>query len=151
MRDLLGNNVGEQRAKREFINSGPHVGMAHPSVLEPMVLLYRLTAEPRYLDFCKYILHAWEQPHGPKIISTLLTAKRVDKIANGKAYEMLSCLNGALEYYRTTAEPQAFQACLTAWQDIVDHRLYLTGAASYWEIFHDDYDFPNVNNVGETC
>ena len=43
------------------------------------------------------------------------------------------------------------QACLNAWQDIVDHRLYLTGAASYWEIFHDDYDLPNVNNVGETC
>jgi hypothetical protein len=33
----------------------------------------------------------------------------------------------------------------------VDHRLYLTGAASYREFFHDDFDLPNVNNVGETC
>src|SRR5438045_4906686 len=51
---------------------------------------YRLTGEPRYLGFCKYILRAWEQPNGPHIISTLLTQKRVDKVGNGKAYEMLS-------------------------------------------------------------
>jgi DUF1680 family protein len=151
MADLLCNTFGDEAGKRDIIKAGPQVGMAPTSVLEPMVLLYRLTGENRYLDFCKYILRAWEQPNGPKIISTLLTAKRVDKIANGKAYEMLSCLNGALEYYRTTGDAQVFQACLNAWQDIVDHRLYLTGAASYWEIFHDDYDLPNVNNVGETC
>ena len=151
MADLLCNTFGDEPGKRDIIKAGPQVGMAPTSVLEPMVLLYRLTGEARYLDFCKYILRAWEQPNGPKIISTLLTARRVDKIANGKAYEMLSCLNGALEYYRTTGDAQVFQACLNAWQDIVDHRLYLTGAASYWEIFHDDYDLPNVNNVGETC
>ncbi len=151
MGDLLCNTFGEESGKRDILKAGAHVGMAPTSVLEPMVLLYRLTGETRYLDFCKYILRAWEKPDGPKIISTLLSAKRVDKVANGKAYEMLSCLNGALEYYRTTGESEILQACLNAWQDIVDHRLYLTGAASYWEVFHGDYDFPNVNNVGETC
>jgi DUF1680 family protein len=43
------------------------------------------------------------------------------------------------------------EACRNSWRDIVDHRLYLTGAASYGEHFYDDYDFPNVGNVGETC
>jgi uncharacterized protein len=151
MADLLCNTFGDEPGKRDIIQAGPQVGMAPTSVLEPMVLLYRLTGEPRYLDFCKYILRAWEQPNGPQIISTLLTARRVDKIGNAKAYEMLSCLNGALEYYRTVGDASILQACLIAWQDIVDHRLYLTGAASYWEIFHDDYDLPNANNVGETC
>ncbi len=151
MADLLCKTLGDEADKRDIIKSGPIEGMAPTSVLEPMVLLYRLTGEPRYLEFCRYILRAWEQPNGPKIISTLLTSKRVDKVASGKAYEMLSCLNGALEYYRTTGELRLLQACLNAWQDIVDNRLYLTGAASYWEVFHGDYDFPNVNNVGETC
>src|SRR6478752_3505897 len=125
--------------------------MAPTSVLEPMVLLYRFTGEPRYLEFCRYILRAWEQPNGPHIISRLLTLKRVDKVGNGKAYEMLSCLNGALEYYRTVGDHQILEACLNGWQDIVNHRLYITGAASYGELFHDNYDLPNVNNVGETC
>jgi DUF1680 family protein len=151
MADLLCNTFGDEPGKRDIILAGQHMGMAPTSVLEPMVLLYRLTGETRYLDFCKYILRAWEQPNGPKIISTLLTEKRVDKVGNGKAYEMLSCLNGALEYYRTVGDPQILEACLNAWQDIVGHRLYPTGTASYREFFHDDFDLPNVNNVGETC
>jgi DUF1680 family protein len=151
MGDLLCNTFGDEPGKKDLIKAGHHVGMAPTSVLEPMVLLYRMTGEPRYLEFCKYILRAWEQPNGPHIISTLLTAKRVDKVGNGKAYEMLSCLNGALEYYRTVGDPKILEACLNAWQDIVDHRLYLTGAASYGELFHDDFDLPNIANVGETC
>jgi DUF1680 family protein len=151
MADLLCKTFGDEHGQRDIIKAGQHMGMAPTSVLEPMVLLYRLTGEPRYLDFCRYILRAWEHPNGPKIISTLLTAKRVDMVGNAKAYEMLSCLNGALEYYRTTGEPKLLEACLNAWEDIVRNRLYLTGAASYGEFFRDDFDFPNVANVGETC
>ncbi|MFO1513834.1 MAG: glycoside hydrolase family 127 protein, partial [Verrucomicrobiota bacterium] len=151
MADLLCQTFGDQPGQRDIIKAGHHVGMAPTSVLEPMVLLYRLTGEPRYLDFCKYILRAWEQPNGPHIVSTLLTVKRVDNVGNGKAYEMLSCLNGALEYYRTVGDQKILDACLNAWQDIVNNRLYLTGAASYGELFHDDFDLPNVANVGETC
>lgn len=151
MADLLCDMFGDAPGKRDIIKAGHHVGMAPTSVLEPIVLLYRFTGERPYLEFCQYILRAWEHPNGPKIISTLLTLKRVDKVGNGKAYEMLSCLNGALEYYRTVGDPQILEACLNAWQDIVQNRLYLTGAASYGEVFHDNYDLPNVSNVGETC
>ncbi len=151
MGDLLCNTFGDEPGKKDILKAGWHVGMAPTSVLEPMVLLYRITGERRYLEFCRYIFRAWEQPNGPHIVSRLLTLKRVDKVGNGKAYEMLSCLNGALEYYRTVRDPQVLQACLNAWQDIVDNRLYLTGAASYGELFHDNFDLPNVANVGETC
>jgi DUF1680 family protein len=151
MGDLLCDTFGDAPGKRDIIKAGHHMGMAPGSVLEPMVLLYRRTGQPRYLDFCQYILRAWEQPNGAKIISTLRTAKRVDKVGNGKAYEMLSCLNGVLEYYRTVGDPKFLEACVNAWQDIVANRLYVTGAASYGEMFRDDFDFPNVANVGETC
>ena len=151
MADLLCRSFGDQPGQRDIIKAGEHEGMAPTSVLEPMVLLYRLTSEPRYLDFCHYLLRAWEQPNGPHIISTLLSAKRVDKVGNGKAYEMLSCLNGVLELYRTTGDRQLLEACLNAWQDITDKRLYITGTASYREFFHGDFDLPNTDKVGETC
>ena len=151
MADLLGQTFGDLPDQRDLIKAGWHEGMAPTSVLEPMVLLYRLTGETRYLDFCKYILRSWEQPNGPHIISRLLAGQGVDKVGNGKAYEMLSCLNGALEFYRTTGDKKILDACLNAWQDIVDKRLYITGAASHHEHFHDDFDLPNVANVGETC
>jgi uncharacterized protein len=151
MADLLCNTFGDEPGKRDLIEAGFHQGMAPTSVLMPMVWLYRLTGEPRYLAFCKYILRSWEQPNGPKILSTLLTTKRVSEVGDAKAYEMLSCLDGALEYYRTVGDPKILTACLNAWQDIVDHHLYLTGASSYREHFHGDFDLPNDNNVGETC
>jgi len=143
MGDLLCNTFGDEPGKRDLIKAREHIGLAPTSVLEPMVLLCRLTGEKRYLEFCQYILGAWEHPNGPKIISTLLSVKRVDKVGNGKAYEMLSCLNGALEYYRTIGDPKILEACLNAWKDIVERRLYITGAASYAELFHDDFDLPN--------
>lgn len=151
MADLLRNTFGEAPGQRDILLAGRHIGMAPTSVLEPMLLLYRLTGEPRYLDFSKYILRSWEKPTGPKIISTLLNQKRVDLVGNNKAYEMLSCVNGALEYHRTVGEPEILEAAINAWQDIVDKRLYITGTASYREFFHADFDLPNVNHVGETC
>jgi DUF1680 family protein len=152
MGDLLCRTFGTKPGQRDIITAGHHAGMAPTSVLEPMVWLYRFTGETRYLEFCQYILSAWEHPNGPHIISTLTSVKRVDKVGNGKAYEMLSCLNGALEYYRTVGgDRRILDACLNAWQDIVDKRLYITGTASYGEHFHDDFDLPNVSNVGETC
>ena len=152
MADMLCQNLGTGPGQRDIITAGAqHVGMASTSVLEPMVLLYRLTGEQRYLDFCHYIVRAWEQPNGPHIVSRLLAQQGVNKVGNGKAYEMLSCLNGALELYRTEGDRRLLEICLNAWQDIVDKRLYLTGAASIRELFRDDHELPNTDNVGETC
>ena len=153
MADLLCNTFGDEPGKRDIIVSPNfHKGMAPGSVLEPMVLMYRLTGEQRYLDFAKYLLRAYEQPNGPKIVSTLLAGKGVNEVGNGKAYEMLSCLNGILEMYRTTGDdPKLLEACRNAWQDIVDKRLYLTGGASVCEVFRGDFELPNFARISETC
>src|SRR5262249_45088058 len=90
--DLLINTFGP--GKKSIISAGTHVGMASTSVLEPVVLLYRSTAEPKYLDFAKYIVASWEEPNGPHILTALETTHSVRKTANAKAYEMLSNLNG---------------------------------------------------------
>lgn len=150
--DLLCRTFGTKEGQRDILKAGWHMGMAPTSVLEPMVLLYRYTGETRYLDFCRYITAVWETREGPKIVSTLLSARRVDKVGNAKAYEMLSCLNGLLEFYRITGDRTMLDAALNAWADIVAKRLYLTGTASHHEYFRDDFDLPNGNSdVGETC
>ena len=85
MADLLCKTFGDAPGQRDIIPCGAHVGMAPTSVLEPMVLLYRLTGEPRYLAFCQYIVRAWEQPNGPHLLSrSSLELKRVDKVGNGE-------------------------------------------------------------------
>jgi len=151
MGDLLCQTFGDGPGQRDLMKAGHHAGMAPGSVLEPMVLLYRATGEARYLEFCQYILRAWEQPNGPHIISRLLDRKGVNQVGNGKAYEMLSCLNGVLELYRSTGDKRLLRASINAWEDVVKNRLYITGAASSYELFQDDFNLPNNGNVGETC
>jgi DUF1680 family protein len=153
MADLLCSEFGDGPGRKDLVTQGglQHVGMASSSVLEPMVLLYRLTGERRYLDFCQYILRDWETPAGPRILSTLLAGKGVNAIGDAKAYEMLSCLNGVLELHRTTGDATLLRACEAAWEDIAAHRLYLTGTASWREVFHGDFDLRNADNTGETC
>jgi len=152
MADMLCRELGDGPGQRSILTAGnQHYGMASTSVLEPMALLYRFTGEQRYLDFCRYIVRAWEQPNGPHLISHMAAHDGVNKVGNGKGYEMLSCLNGALEMYRTTGDRTLLDTATAAWQDIVDHRLYPTGAATSGELFHQDDNMPNVHDVGETC
>ncbi len=127
--------------------------MAATSVLEPVVVLYRLTGDERYLDFARYIVKSWDEPKGPAILKTLLTEKQVNKVANAKAYEMLSNLVGLCELVRVTGDRDMLQAVLNAWQDIVDKRLYITGSASQGECFQADHELRNdaVAHIGETC
>jgi len=151
--NLLCDTFGNKPGQRDIILAGEHVGMAATSVLDPMVELYRYTGNKKYLDFCYYILSAWEQKDGPKIISTLLSIGKVNKVANGKAYEMLSNLVGLTKLYRVTGDPKLLQPVLNAWQDIVTNRLYVTGTTSSFEHFQDDKVLPGTvkDDMGEGC
>lgn len=140
-------------AKKSIISAGEHVGMAATSVLEPVVLLYRTTDDARYLGFARYIVRAWDEPGGPKILSTLSAKKPVHQTANGKAYEMLSNLVGLCELARATGDRSLLQPVIFAWRDIVAHQLYISGTTSHHEHFHEAHDLPHTpgSNMGETC
>lgn len=149
--DLLIATFGPGR--RNIVTAGTHVGMAATSVLEPVVLLYRATADARFLDFANHLVESGEAEGGPKIVSTLLREKSVLKTANAKAYEMLSNLCGLCELYRATGEARLLDAVRIAWEDIVANRLYLTGTGSSHEHWQADRHLPCGvgDDMGETC
>ena len=151
--DLICRTFGNEPGKRDLNKSGSHVGMASGSILEPMIDLYRYTGDQKYLEFAKYILRNWETATGPKILKGLEQYGKVTKVGNGKAYEMMSCFVGILKYYQLTGETHYLKALQTAWQDIVDNRLYLTGTASAGEHFRDDHNLPaeTKDKMGEGC
>ena len=139
--------------RRDINKAGYHEGMAATSVLEPMTLLYRATDEPKYLRFAHYIVGNYDAPGGPAILTSLEKFKSVRRVANGKAYEMLSNFNGLLELYRVTGDRRFLDDILLGWEDIVKNRLYITGSASSGELFQDDFHLPNGENahICETC
>ena len=151
--DLICNTFGDDNGKRDLMPAGEHAGLAPGSILEPMVDLYRYTDDPKYLAFCRYILRAYEQPDGPKIISQLEKYGDVTKVGDAKAYEMLSCFLGILKYYKLTGEEKYLHLLQTAWTNIATHHLYITGTASANEIFVKNgvLNATNDDKMGEGC
>jgi DUF1680 family protein len=149
--DLLCTTFGDQPGQKSIVRNDWHVGMANTSVLEPMAMLYRYTGDTRYLDFCRYIVRAWNDPKGPKIVETLMTDGHVNDVANGKAYEMTSNFLGLLELYRATGEHAFLDPVLRAWDDVVRNRLYITGTTSWGEIYRADHVLRADGRVGEGC
>lgn len=140
-------------AKRSILKAGYHSGMAATSILQPIIQLYRLTADRRYLDFSMYIVNSWQETGGPDIVHALITEKRVEKVGNAKAYEMLSNLVGICELARVTGEKSLIDASINAWKDIVATQLFISGATSDGEFFQPDEHMAeeHMARVGETC
>ena len=151
--NLVCRTFGDTPGKRDLMLAGDHAGLAPGSILEPMVDLYRYTGDKRYLNFCKYILRAFEQKDGPGIVGGLEKYGEVTKVGDAKAYEMLSCFLGMLKYYKLTGETKYLTLLQTAWTDITTHHLYITGTASDHEVFVEPgvLKAANVDSMGEGC
>jgi DUF1680 family protein len=153
MGNLLCRTFGNNPGQLDIIEAGTHMGMAATSVLDAMVDLYKYTADKKYLDFCYYILKAWDQDNGPKVISTILATGKVNKVGNNKSYEMLSNYVGLIKLYQITGDKTFLKATELAWQDVVTNQLYITGTSSSHEYFQEDKYLPAgiKDNMGEGC
>ncbi len=79
-------------------------GLNSSSLLEPIVRLYNITGEQKYFDFAEYIVEA-----GFTDIANLIERAYVNdfdlyQYPVTKAYEMISCFEGLLEFYRITKD-----------------------------------------------
>ena len=133
--------------KADIATNGWWNGMAPSSILEPMVLLYRRTGDPRYLQFAEYIVGSWAEPKGPDLVNKALAGTPVFKMFPGpdptkqgywsggssKAYEMMSCYEGLIELYRVTGEPKYLDAARNVFASIRDTEITIIGSGSSWE------------------
>ncbi|MDR2449652.1 MAG: glycoside hydrolase family 127 protein, partial [Prevotellaceae bacterium] len=148
--------------------TGNYFGMASSSILEPMVLLYRRTADKRYLDFAEYIVAQWETEQGAHLISKALAgvpvAERFPHPAsmdrewfspfNGqKAYEMMSCYEGLLELYKITGRSEYLSAVEKTARSIMDTEINIAGSGSAFECWYhgqEQQTRPTYHTM-ETC
>lgn len=142
---------------RELWQTGNWSGYASSSVLEPVMWLYRRTKEKRYLDFATYIVKGMTEPEkGPRLLDKALEGvsvadrdepdfrrdasakwEYVCKHGRSKAYEMMSCYQGLLEYHEVTGRKELLDAVVRTAEDIVREEVNLAGGcASSESWFH---------------
>jgi DUF1680 family protein len=148
--DLLLNIFGPDGGGRDINQSDCHSGLASGSVLEAIVLLYEHTGEARYLEFARHLLARWEAADGPRIITVLRARGDVATIGQGKAYEMLSCFVGLVEYARATGDREILQMVLDARDRIAGAKRFPTGGMTNTEFFYRAGLLEEWENI-ETC
>lgn len=98
--DYMVRTIGEGKVE---INDTSNIWGAANSVslLEPVMRMYNQTGKASYLDFAHYIVKT-----GPKDFNIFEEAYKNEKAPYQwpiqKAYELMSCFEGLLEYYRVT-------------------------------------------------
>jgi DUF1680 family protein len=143
--DYLISVVGP--GKVNIVKTGLYRGMPSCSVLEPIVLLYNRTKDPRYLKFAEYIVGQIETPEGPQLVEKALAGipvgKRFPQAANWwswnngeKAYEMMSCYDGMLELYRVTGNSRYLKPVVLSARSIAETELTIAGGASSIECWY---------------
>lgn len=109
--------VGKGRGKKSIFDTSENIGsMNSCSILEPFVKLYCLTGEQRYLDFATYLVDGGLCKDASLIDLALKGEIYPYQYPQTKAYEMMSCFEGLLEYYKVVGNPDH----LTATQKFVD-------------------------------
>ena len=98
-------------------DTGFFAGLPSMSVLKPLMLLYAATKETRYLDFARGIVSDWKRDGNPvpNLISNSFSDKPIhawypDPDRWAKAYEMMSCLEGLIEWSAQTGDVEALEA-----------------------------------------
>ena len=113
--DYIIDHVGE--GKKDILDTSGVIGtMNSASILEPFVKLYGLTGDKRYLDFATYIINTGMCKGADLVALGLQNEIYPYQFPQTKAYEMMSCYEGLLEYYKHVGNPDH----LTAVENFVD-------------------------------
>ncbi len=147
--------IGEGKQMSITDASNSWYGINSSSILEPVVRLYRLTGEKRYLDFATHIV---KEGGGKGInIFELAYENKLYPYQYGvsKGYEMISCFEGLLEYYYATGEEKYRQAVVNFGRAVMDSELSVIGSCG---ITHELFDHTKTRQTSfyhdvsqETC
>ena len=147
--DYIISKIGpEEQGKKEITSATRHWrGLNSCSILEPVVRLYTLTGEQRYLDFASYIVGV-----GGTDVENLFELAYQDQLYPyqypvTKAYEMTSCFEGLLEYYRVTGIEKYREAVIHFADKVLESDFTIIGSCG---CTHELFDHSAVRQANTT-
>ena len=144
--DYMISTIGDEREGklRLTLCTSHWRGLNSSSLLEPIVRLYNITGEKRYLDFATYIV-SLGGTEGQNIYELAAEGKLYPYQYNvTKAYEMMSCFEGLLEYYRVTGLEKWKIAVVNLANLIADSDISVIGSAG---CTHELFDHSSIRQL----
>ncbi len=104
-------------------------GINSASILEPVIKMYNLTGKASYIEFARYII-AFLMTSDVNIFTLALEDKLYPyEYPVTKAYEMMSCFEGLIEYYLVTGEQKWKRAVLNFVNRVRESEITVIGGA----------------------
>ncbi len=117
------------------------------TILEPVVKLYNLTEDKKYLDFASYIIKRGGSSWGNVFELALKNEIPPYKYPVKKAYEMMSFFEGVIEYYRVTGDSDCKKAFLNFINAVIDTDVTVIGCSG---CTHELFDNSAVKQTEES-
>lgn len=155
--DYIISKIGEEDGKLDITStSGFWRGLNSSSILEAIVRLYSLTHKKKYLDFSEYIIKK-----GGTQVANIFKLAFDDGLypyqyPTTKAYEMTSCFEGLLEYYKITGNEDCKTAVINFADKILESDFTVIGCCGCTEELFDHSAVRQANTTNgyifqETC
>lgn len=147
--DYIIAHIGNKSEGKKEINKATNNwrGLNSSSILEPVVRLYALTGEQKYFDFATYIVE-----RGCTDIVNIFELAYDDELYPyqypvTKAYEMTSCFEGLIEYYKITKNERYRRAIVNFANKVLESDLTVIGCAG---CTHELFDHSGVRQANTT-
>lgn len=147
--DYMMSKIGRKRDGKIVITKATRHwrGLNSSSVLEPIVKLYNITKEQKYLDFATYIVE-----RGGTDVVNIFDLAYEDKFYPyqypvTKAYEMTSCFEGLLEYYHVAGEEKHKISVINFANKILESDFTIIGCCG---CTHELFDHSTVRQANTT-
>ena len=155
--DYIVDHVGNGEGKKPIGETSKHwLCINSCSILEPTLRMYKFFGHKRYLEFAEYIIDYLF--NGAPAIFFLAEQNELDphQYPVVKAYEMMSCFEGLIEYYEITGDKRYLNICENFAERVRNTEISVIGCAGCChELFNNtiatqtDTSYQNI--MQETC
>ena len=155
--DYIMARIGSEENKKSILKTSDNYrGLNSSSILEPVIRLYSITGKQKYFDFASHIVAC-----GGTEMSNIFELAYEDQLYPyqypvTKAYEMISCFEGLLEYYRVTGIPKYKTAVIRFANKVLESDFTIIGSCGCTHEYFDhsavrQANTSNNSTMQETC
>lgn len=108
------------------------------SILQPMVKLYKKTGDEKYLNWAKEIIRYQNVGEENLFALAFENKKAPFEYNTKKAYEIISCFEGLLEFYEVTNNADCLTACINVADRLLETEYTLIGGVGHFDEYFNN-------------